>query len=65
MALWPSVTPTTIDKTAKEGQMSTLANARDVLRLLASHPRDLTVTDVAAGLDAPKSSVSRTLGMMA
>jgi len=65
VAVWPSVTPTTIDKTAKEGQMSTLANARDVLRLLASHPRDLTVTDVAAGLDAPKSSVSRTLGMMA
>ncbi|WP_405696441.1 IclR family transcriptional regulator [Streptomyces sp. NBC_01185] len=45
--------------------MSTLANARDVLRLMARLQRDLTVTDVAGALDLPKSSVSRTLSMMA
>nr|WP_203598421.1 IclR family transcriptional regulator [Streptomyces sp. SID7909] len=45
--------------------VSTLANARDVLRLLARLQRDLTVTDVAGALDLPKSSVSRTLSMMA
>ncbi|MFK0169651.1 IclR family transcriptional regulator [Streptomyces sp. NPDC090306] len=45
--------------------MSTLANARDVLRLMARLQRDLTVTDVAAALELPKSSVSRTLSMMA
>ncbi|MEV0847547.1 IclR family transcriptional regulator [Streptomyces sp. NPDC049954] len=45
--------------------MSTLANARDVLRLMARMQRDLTVTDVAGGLGLPKSSVSRTLSMMA
>ncbi|MGF6824103.1 DNA-binding IclR family transcriptional regulator [Microbacterium sp. ZKA21] len=45
--------------------MSTLANARDVLRLLARTQRDLTVTEVAAELGQPKSSVSRTLALMA
>ncbi|MGW8568104.1 IclR family transcriptional regulator [Isoptericola sp. NPDC055881] len=45
--------------------MSTLANARDVLRLMTSLQRDVTVTDVAARLGVPKSSVSRTLSMMA
>lgn len=45
--------------------MSTLANARDVLRLMARMRRDLTVTDVAEHLGVPKSSVSRTLSMMA
>ncbi|MER5945791.1 IclR family transcriptional regulator [Streptomyces sp. NPDC001904] len=45
--------------------MSTLANARDVLRLMAHLQRDVTVTDVAAELGLPKSSVSRTLSMMA
>lgn len=45
--------------------MSTLANARDVLALIARRRRDLTVTDAAQELDAPKSSVSRTLAMMA
>jgi DNA-binding IclR family transcriptional regulator len=45
--------------------MSTLANARDVLRLMADLQRDLTVTDVATELGVPKSSVSRTLSMMA
>ncbi|UYO96488.1 IclR family transcriptional regulator [Microbacterium sp. M28] len=45
--------------------MSTLANARDVLRLLARRRRSLTVTEVAAELGQPKSSVSRTLGLMA
>lgn len=45
--------------------MSTLANARDVLRLLSAQGRDLTVTDVCNELELPKSSASRTLGMMA
>jgi DNA-binding IclR family transcriptional regulator len=45
--------------------VSTLANARDVLRLMAQLQRDVTVTDVAARLELPKSSVSRTLSMMA
>ncbi|WP_338699866.1 IclR family transcriptional regulator [Streptomyces sp. Q6] len=45
--------------------MSTLANARDVLRLIAHLQRDVTVTDVAGELGLPKSSVSRTLSMMA
>uniref|UniRef100_A0AAU2W0W2 IclR family transcriptional regulator n=1 Tax=Streptomyces sp. NBC_00008 TaxID=2903610 RepID=A0AAU2W0W2_9ACTN len=45
--------------------MSTLANARDVLRLMARLRRDVTVTDVAGELGLPKSSVSRTLSMMA
>ncbi|MGF0118343.1 IclR family transcriptional regulator [Promicromonospora sp. Marseille-Q5078] len=45
--------------------MSTLANARDVLRLMAQLQHDVTVTDVAARLGLPKSSVSRTLSMMA
>lgn len=45
--------------------MSTLANARDVLRLMAHLQRDVTVTDVAGELGLPKSSVSRTLSMMA
>ncbi len=48
-----------------EKDLSTLANARDVLRLMARLQRDLTVTDVAGALDQPKSSVSRTLSMMA
>ncbi|MFV0452813.1 MAG: IclR family transcriptional regulator [Propioniciclava sp.] len=45
--------------------MSTLANARDVLRLMADRKRPLTVTEVASHLDLPKSSASRTLSMMA
>jgi len=45
--------------------VSTLANARDVLHLMAQLQRDVTVTDVAAQLGLPKSSVSRTLSMMA
>ncbi|GGU21021.1 IclR family transcriptional regulator [Nocardioides albus] len=45
--------------------MSTLANARDVLRLMTRLRRDLTVTDVATELAVPKSSASRTLSMMA
>ncbi|MGW1226983.1 IclR family transcriptional regulator [Streptomyces sp. NPDC001478] len=45
--------------------MSTLANARDVLKLMARLQRDLTVTDVSTALEQPKSSVSRTLSMMA
>ncbi|HYP83635.1 IclR family transcriptional regulator [Variovorax sp.] len=45
--------------------MSTLANAMDVLKLMARLRRDITVTDVATELGAPKSSVSRTLSMMA
>lgn len=45
--------------------MSTLANARDVLQLMVRLQRDLTVSDVTTELGAPKSSVSRTLAMMA
>lgn len=45
--------------------MSTLANAMDVLKLVARLRRDITVTDVVAELGWPKSSVSRTLSMMA
>lgn len=45
--------------------MSTLANAMDVLKLMARLRRDITVTDVATELGLPKSSVSRTLSMMA
>lgn len=45
--------------------MSTLANAMDVLKLVARLRRDITVTDVATELGWPKSSVSRTLSMMA
>ncbi|MGR7483953.1 IclR family transcriptional regulator [Klebsiella aerogenes] len=45
--------------------MSTLANARDVLLLIARLQRDVTVTDVTSELGLPKSSVSRTLSMMA
>lgn len=45
--------------------MSTLANARDVLQLMVRLQRDLTVSEVAAELGAAKSSVSRTLTMMA
>lgn len=45
--------------------MSTLANARDVLLLIARLQRDVTVTDVTTELGLPKSSVSRTLSMMA
>ncbi|MDM0114275.1 IclR family transcriptional regulator [Variovorax sp. J22R133] len=45
--------------------MSTLANAMDVLKLIARLRRDITVTDVSAELNLPKSSASRTLSMMA
>lgn len=45
--------------------MSTLANAMDVLRLMARLQRDITVTDVVGELGWPKSSVSRTLSKMA
>lgn len=45
--------------------MSTLANAMDVLRLMAHLQRDVTVTDVVAELGWPKSSASRTLSKMA
>jgi DNA-binding IclR family transcriptional regulator len=45
--------------------MSTLANARDVLQLLARRQRPLTLTEVAADLGTPKSSTSRTLALMA
>ena len=45
--------------------MSTLANAMDVLKLMTRLRRDITVTDVASELALPKSSVSRTLSMMA
>jgi len=45
--------------------MSTLANARDVLQLMVRMQRDLTVSEVTEALGAPKSSVSRTLTMMA
>ncbi len=45
--------------------MSTLANAMDVLKLLARLQRDVSVTDVATMLDWPKSSASRTLSRMA
>ena len=45
--------------------MSTLANAMDVLKLIARLRRDITVTDVATELKLPKSSASRTLSMMA
>jgi DNA-binding IclR family transcriptional regulator len=45
--------------------MSTLANAKDVLKLIARLRRDVTVTDVMNELQHPKSSASRTLSMMA
>jgi DNA-binding IclR family transcriptional regulator len=45
--------------------MSTLANAMDVLKLIARLRRDITVMDVANELGQPKSSASRTLSMMA
>lgn len=45
--------------------MSTLANAMDVLKLIARLRRDITVTDVSVELGLPKSSASRTLSMMA
>ncbi|WP_219209930.1 IclR family transcriptional regulator [Variovorax boronicumulans] len=45
--------------------MSTLANAMDVLKLIARLRRDITVTDVVNELGLPKSSASRTLSMMA
>ncbi|MDE2371669.1 MAG: IclR family transcriptional regulator [Burkholderiales bacterium] len=45
--------------------MSTLANAVDVLKLIARLRRDITVTDAVAELGMPKSSASRTLSMMA
>ena len=45
--------------------MSTLANAKDVLLLIARLQRSVTVTDVSVGLTLPKSSASRTLSMMA
>ena len=45
--------------------MSTLANAMDVLRLIARLRRDITVTDAATELNLPKSSASRTLSAMA
>lgn len=45
--------------------MSTLANAMDVLKLIARLRRDITVTDVVTELGLPKSSASRTLSMMA
>ncbi len=52
-------------KGTTQGRMSTLANAMDVLKLVARLRRDITVTDVASELGWPKSSVSRTLSMMA
>ena len=45
--------------------MSTLANAKDVLLLIARLQRSVTVTDVSVELKLPKSSASRTLSMMA
>lgn len=45
--------------------MSTLANARDVLHLMADLRQDLTVTQVSEHLRQPKSSISRTLALMA
>lgn len=45
--------------------MSTLANAMDVLTLMARLQRDITVTDVGGELGWPKSSASRTLSKMA
>jgi len=45
--------------------MSTLANAMDVLKLIARLRRDITVMDAANELGLPKSSASRTLSMMA
>lgn len=45
--------------------MSTLANAMEVLKLIARLRRDITVTDAAAELNLPKSSASRTLSAMA
>jgi len=45
--------------------MSTLANAMEVLKLIARLRRDITVTDAATELQLPKSSASRTLSMMA
>ncbi|MEV6311766.1 IclR family transcriptional regulator [Streptomyces sp. NPDC051840] len=45
--------------------MSSLVKAKDVLRLMSRMRRDLTVMDIANGLGLPKSSVSRTLALMA
>jgi DNA-binding IclR family transcriptional regulator len=45
--------------------VSTLANAMEVLRLIARLKRDITVTDAAMELNLPKSSASRTLSAMA
>ncbi|MCT4709415.1 IclR family transcriptional regulator [Enterobacteriaceae bacterium H11S18] len=45
--------------------MSTLANAKDVLQLIARLQRGVTVTDVTIELGLAKSSASRTLSMMA
>ncbi|MFE3515200.1 IclR family transcriptional regulator [Streptomyces sp. NPDC059166] len=45
--------------------MSSLVKAKDVLRLMSRMRRDLTVMDIANGLGLPKSSVSRTLSLMA
>lgn len=45
--------------------MSTLANARDVLQLIARLQRSVTVTDVTNELGLAKSSASRTLSSMA
>lgn len=44
--------------------MSTLANATDVLKLIARLRRDITVTDLITQLHMPKSSASRTLSQM-
>ncbi len=45
--------------------MSTLANATEVLKLIARLRRDIGVMDVANELGLPKSSASRTLSQMA
>lgn len=45
--------------------MSTLANAAEVLQLIARLRRDIGVMDVANELGQPKSSASRTLSQMA
>ena len=45
--------------------MSTLANAVDVLKLIARLRRSITVTDLVAEMAMPKSSASRTLSTMA
>ncbi|HKU99541.1 MAG TPA: IclR family transcriptional regulator [Vineibacter sp.] len=45
--------------------MSTLANAIEILKLIARLRRDITVTDLVVELGLPKSSASRTLKLMA